>query len=197
MKLPWRRRDREDELDREIQDHLDLEEEEQEAAGLTAGEARRAARRVFGNPAIVREDVREAWGWQWLERLQLDTRLAVRLWARSPGFSAIAIATLGLGIGAATVMPEGFFGLDPAVSPDIVVPNGAVEVAAANIPTFSEAPVTALAAEARRSVRLSATTPTIVKFGLKLAQSLAPPDRRRTLHPDTDEPAYRCSRVSG
>lgn len=52
----------------------------------------------------MREEVREAWGWQWLERLWLDTRLAVRLWLRTPGFSAIAIATIGLGIGASTAL---------------------------------------------------------------------------------------------
>lgn len=104
MKKPSRRNDRDAQLDREIRDHLDLEGEAQEQEGLPSDEARRAARQVFGNPAIIREDVREVWGWQWLERLWLDTRLAVRLWARTPGFSAIAIATIGLGIGASTAL---------------------------------------------------------------------------------------------
>ena len=101
---PWRSRDRRTELDRELQDHLDLEADDQRRAGLSAEDAGRAARRVFGNPALVREDVREAWGWLWLERLWLDTRIAVRLWARTPGFSAIAIATIGLGVGATTAL---------------------------------------------------------------------------------------------
>lgn len=96
--------DREFQLDRELQDHLDLEAEDQQQAGLPSEEARRAARQAFGNPAVVREDVREAWGWMWLERLWLDTRLAVRLWARTPGFTAIAIATIGIGIGASTAL---------------------------------------------------------------------------------------------
>lgn len=104
MKTPWRPRDREAELDREIRDHLALEGEEQQRSGLPEDEARRAARHAFGNPAAVREDVREAWGWQWLERLWLDTRLAIRLWARTPGFSAIAIATIGLGVGTSTAL---------------------------------------------------------------------------------------------
>lgn len=104
MKKPWRRRDREVQLDREIQDHLDLEGEAQQRAGLPDDEAQRAARRLFGNPEIVREDVREAWGGQGIERLWLDTRLAVRLWLRTPGFSAIAIATIALGIGASTAL---------------------------------------------------------------------------------------------
>ena len=104
MNWPWRSGGRRTELDREIQDHLDLEADDQRQAGLSDEDARRAARRVFGNPAMVREDVREAWGWQWLERLWLDARLAVRLWARTPGFSAIAIATIGLGVGATTAL---------------------------------------------------------------------------------------------
>lgn len=104
MKWPWRSSGRRTELDREIQDHLELEADDQRRAGLSDEDARRAARRVFGNPALVREDVREAWGWQWLERLWLDARLAVRLWARTPGFSAIAIATIGLGVGATTAL---------------------------------------------------------------------------------------------
>ena len=104
MKNPRRPRDREAELDREIQDHLDLEGEGLQRAGLSDEEAKRVARHVFGNPASVRVDVRESWGWQWLERLWLDTRLAVRLWARTPGFSAIAIATIGLGVGASTAL---------------------------------------------------------------------------------------------
>jgi predicted permease len=48
--------------------------------------------------------VGDAWSWGWLERLWLDTRLALRLWARTPGFSAVAIATIGLGIGASTAL---------------------------------------------------------------------------------------------
>lgn len=103
-KKPLDERDREAQLDQEIQDHLDLEAEERQDAGLSAEQARRASRQVFGNPAVVREDVRETWGWGWLERLWLDTRLAVRLWARTPGFTAIAIATIGLGIGATTAL---------------------------------------------------------------------------------------------
>ena len=104
MRLPWRRRDREAELDREIQDHLDLEREDQQRAGLSPDAAQRAARRAFGNPATTREDVREAWGGQWLERLWLDTRLAIRMWLRTPGLSAVAILTIGLGVGAATAL---------------------------------------------------------------------------------------------
>jgi predicted permease len=99
-----RRRDREAELDRELQDHLDLESDEQQRGGLSLDDARRAARFAFGNPAAVREDVREAWGWRWLERFSQDVHLAVRLWMRTPALSLIAIATIGLGVGASTAL---------------------------------------------------------------------------------------------
>lgn len=105
MAWPWRRRrNRERDISREIEDHLDLETETHEAEGVSPAEARRRARLDFGNPALVREDTRAAWGWTWLERLAYDVRHAVRLWVRSPGFSLVAITTIGLGIGASTAI---------------------------------------------------------------------------------------------
>jgi hypothetical protein len=100
MRWRWRREDREKQLTRELDDHLDLDAEERQATGEPTPEARRAARLSFGNPAVIREGVREAWGWMWLERLRLDVRYAIRLWARTPGFSLIAVLTIALGIGA-------------------------------------------------------------------------------------------------
>ena len=55
--------ERESDLEREIHAHLDLEAEEQQDAGRTAEDAGYAARRAFGNPALIKEDVRAAWGW--------------------------------------------------------------------------------------------------------------------------------------
>jgi putative ABC transport system permease protein len=72
MRWRWRREDREKQLTRELDDHLDLDAEERQATGEPTPEARRAARLSFGNPAVIREGVREAWGWMWLERLRLD-----------------------------------------------------------------------------------------------------------------------------
>jgi predicted permease len=86
---------REQDLEREIQDHLDLEAEESGASG---------ARRAFGNVVVVKEDVRAAWGWPRLEQIGRDARYGVRQLRRNPAFSAIAIATLALGIGANTAM---------------------------------------------------------------------------------------------
>ncbi len=104
--MAWRRRrrDRARDIEREIENHLDLEAESREIEGTSAAEARRQARRDFGNPALVREDTRAAWGWTWLERLAYDVRHAVRLWMRSPGVSLVAIVTIALGIGASTAI---------------------------------------------------------------------------------------------
>ncbi len=103
MPSPWDSK-REQELRREIRDHLDLEAEAAQEEGLSPEDAHRAARLAFGNPQSVREDVREAWGWQWLERFVIDVRHAIRLWARNPGFSTIAVATVAIGIGASTAI---------------------------------------------------------------------------------------------
>jgi hypothetical protein len=96
---PWSRAQREHDLEREIQNHLDTEREE-----LGEFEARRA----FGNEAIVREDVRAAWGWMRFEELRSDIQYGLREVRSSPTFSAIAIATLALGIGGITAMFSAF-----------------------------------------------------------------------------------------
>jgi hypothetical protein len=64
-----RRVQQREDLDRELRTHLDLEAEEQQEAGVSSEEARYTARRAFGNSTLVAEDVREMWGWTWLERL--------------------------------------------------------------------------------------------------------------------------------
>jgi len=93
---------RDAELTRELQSDLELEEEEQRERGLSPEEARYAARRAFGNPALIREQTRAVWTWKWLEQLVRDLKYGTRTLFRSPGFSIVSVLVMALGIGATT-----------------------------------------------------------------------------------------------
>src|SRR5690242_5345496 len=69
---------------------LELEAAEQRENGLSAEEARYAARRAFGNTALLKEEVREMWTWTWAERLAQDIHYTSRLLRKSSGFAAVA-----------------------------------------------------------------------------------------------------------
>ena len=87
-------------LDDELQDHLDRQIAENLAAGMSADEARYAALRTFGNPALLRDQARAAWSWNSLESLARDLRYGTRTLRRTPSFAAVAILVMALGIGA-------------------------------------------------------------------------------------------------
>src|ERR1039458_1944513 len=94
-----KRRERENDLEREIRDHLALEAEEQQEAGLPPQDARFAAQRAFGNVALALEDSRAEWRFAWLGSLAQDLRYALRGFRKSPGFALTVTGTLALGLG--------------------------------------------------------------------------------------------------
>src|SRR6266700_589610 len=73
------------ELDNDIEFHREM--------------AARAGRNNFGNTLRLREQAFEAWGWTWLDRLLQDLRYGVRMWARAPGFTLMAVLVLAIGMG--------------------------------------------------------------------------------------------------
>jgi predicted permease len=93
---------RDADLERELLSDLELEEEEQRDRGLSAEEARFAARRAFGNATLIREQTREAWTWVWLEQLTRDVKYGTRTLLRSPEFALVSVLVMALGIGATT-----------------------------------------------------------------------------------------------
>src|SRR6516225_7693991 len=101
-KLAWltHRARKDAELQEELQFHLDEEADKRTADGVPIDEARRAARRDLGNLTLVREDTRAAWTWRLLEQFVQDLRYGLRTLAANKTFSALAILSLALGIGA-------------------------------------------------------------------------------------------------
>src|SRR5262245_34912345 len=141
----------EDELDREMQFHLDEQIQEYINAGMDAEEARSAALKAIGNIGLLKEEYRDKRGLRLFEESARNLHYAVRLLRRTPTLTAVSVLTLALGIGATTAIfsllyttvlaPVAYTEADRLVilEPTNTAPNGAVNAMPWSYPKFQDA----------------------------------------------------------
>src|SRR5258707_7636261 len=100
---------RERELAAELESHIQLHIEDNLRAGMTAAQARREALMKLGGVEQTKENYREGRGLPALEMLLQDIRYGLRVLSKNPGFTAVAVLTLGVATGAATAIFNGVY----------------------------------------------------------------------------------------
>ena len=120
-----RRNTAERELNDELEFHMQMETASLMERGYSQNDARREAHRTFGAVDRFGEEARDARGFRWFDEVRQDVRVALRLGRRNPQFTAAAVLTLGIGIGASTaifsVIDAVLLGASPFAEPDRLV----------------------------------------------------------------------------